>query len=335
MIDILTNDSVVHFSPEAIVVCVPRKLQAMSDIQQIPLVPDQAAILGKCQSSFCHAVQAKFNCMAILHNMKEVGSFGSTGHALRAERRYSTKLFGGVEISVWKDDLTRHKVVAVVNAANEKLKHAGGLAQALSDAGGPMIQKYSEDIIKQRGKVKTGEAVVTPAGNLPCECIIHAVGPQVSQKPSQKEFDEAALLLHKAIISILQIVVSQNIPSVAIPALSSGLFNFPRDRCADIIVKAIKQFHDYKGFYGKNVEIHLVNNDEPSVQEMERATRAFLDPSSISGSYSGAVQGHSIPSSSSNSLQCGNVTLHLKKGFIEEEEVRLMSSTQQCSVRFC
>ncbi|XDV30536.1 hypothetical protein PO909_033443 [Leuciscus waleckii] len=299
----------------------------MSDIQQIPLVAEQAAILGKCQSTFCQAVQAKFNCMAILHNMKETGSFGSTGHALHAEKRYSTKLSGGVEISVWKDDLTRHKVAAVVNAANEKLNHAGGLAQALSDAGGPMIQKYSDDIIKQGRKVKTGEAEITPAGNLPCKWIIHAVGPQVSPNPSQKECDKAAPLLHNAINSILQIVVSQNIPSVAIPALSSGLFNFPRDRCADIIVKAIKQFHEYTRFYGKNVEIHLVNNDEPSVREMERATRANLDPSSISGSYSGAVQGHSMPSSSSNSLQFGNVTLHLKKGYIEEEKVDVIVNT--------
>ncbi|XP_077071696.1 protein mono-ADP-ribosyltransferase PARP9 [Siphateles boraxobius] len=299
----------------------------MSDIQQFPLVPEQAAILRNCQSTFCHAVQAKFNCKAILHNMEETGSFGSTGHALRAEKRYSTKLSGEVEISVWKDDLTRHKVFAVVNAANEKLKHIGGLAQALSDVGGPMVKKCSEDIIKKEGKVKTGEAVVTPAGNLPCELIIHAVGPHVPPNSSQKEVDQAATFLHKAITSILQIVVLQNIPSVAIPALSSGLFNFPRDRCADIIVKAIKQFHDYRGFYGKNVEIHLVNNDEPSVQEMERATRANLDPSSISGSYSRAVQGHSMPSSSSYSMRFGNVTLHLKKGCIEEEKVDVIVNT--------
>ncbi|KAG1959852.1 protein mono-ADP-ribosyltransferase PARP9 [Pimephales promelas] len=305
----------------------------MGDIQQIPLVPEHAAILRKCQSSFCQAVQAKFNCMAILHNIEASGSFGSTGHALRAEKRYSTKLSGEVEISVWKDDLTRHKVYAVVNAANENLKHGGGLAQALSDAGGPMIQKWSDDIIKQVGKVKTGEAVLSPAGNLPCNWIIHAVGPQVPQNPSQKVLDQAAPLLHFAIINILTIVSHQNIPSVAIPALSSGLFNFPRDRCADIIVKAIKHFQESRGFYGKSVEIHLVNNDEPSVQEMERATRAHLDPSNIIGSYSGAVQVHSMPSSSSNSLQFGNVTLHLKKGYIEEETVDVIVNTISTSCK--
>ncbi|XP_048050024.1 protein mono-ADP-ribosyltransferase PARP9 isoform X1 [Megalobrama amblycephala] len=301
----------------------------MSDIQQIPLVPEHTAILRKCQYAFCYAVKAKFNCMAILHNMEEAGTFGSNSGVLRAEKRYSTKLSSGVEISIWKDDLTRHQVDAVVNAANEKLNHAGGLAQALSDIGGPMIQKWSDDIIQQVQRVKTGDAVLTLAGNLPCKYIIHAVGPCLSPNPTKKDIDRAIPFLHNAILRILEIVVINNISSVAIPALSSGLFHFPRGLCADIIVKAIKQFHDLNGFPGKNLEIHLVNNDEPSVHEMERATRAVFDPSSTSGSYSVAVQGgnQSKTFSSSKSLQFGNVTLHLKKGFIEEEKVDVIVNT--------
>ncbi len=304
----------------------------MSDKEQglTPLFPEQVAILGKCAGAFCHAVKEKFNCTAILHNVEEAVSFGSnTSVVWRAEKRYSTKLSSGVEVSVWKGDLTRHKVDAVVNAANEKLQHGGGLAQALCAAGGPMIQKWSDDIIKKIKNVPTGTAVLTPAGDLPCKCIIHAVGPKLSQNPSQKEVDVNAPLLHDTVISILNVVVFENITSVAIPALSSGLFNFPRDRCADIIVRAIKQFHEFGGFRGKNLEIHLVNNDEPSVQEMERASRVFFDPTSTSASYSGAVksQNQTMTSSSKSlqisSLQFENITLCLKKGCIEEEKVRL------------
>lgn len=304
----------------------------MSDKEQglIPLFPEQAAILGKCASAFCHAVKEKFNCTAILHNVEEAVSFVSnTSGVWRAEKRYSTKLSRRVEVSVWKDDLTCHKVDAVVNAANEKLKHGGGLAQALCAAGGPMIQKLSDDIIQQQKKVPTGTAVLTPAGNLPCKYIIHAVGPKVSQNPSQKEVDHVTPFLFNTVISILNLVVNQNITSVAIPALSSGLFNFPRDRCADIIVHAIKQFQENGGFQGKNLEIHLVNNDEPSVREMERASRVIIDPTNTSASYSGAVKGQNQPmTSSSNSLQISslqfeNITLCLKKGSIEEEKVRL------------
>ncbi|KAI2660611.1 Protein mono-ADP-ribosyltransferase PARP9 [Labeo rohita] len=304
----------------------------MSDKEQsrMPLLPEKAAILGKCAGAFCHAISVKFNCTAILQNVEEAGSFVSnTGGIWRAEKRFSTKLSRTVEVSVWKDDLTCHKVEAVVNAANEKLNHGGGLAQALCYAGGPMIQKWSDDIIKQHGRVKTGGAVLTPAGKLPCKYIIHAVGPKVSQNPSLKEVNQAAPLLNNTVISILQTVASQNISSVAIPALSSGLFNFPRDQCADIIVNAIKQFHEYGGFQGKNVEVHLVNNDEPSVREMERATRMILDLTSTSASYSGAVHGRiqSMASSTSNILQLGNITLHLKNGLIEEEKADVIVNT--------
>ncbi|RXN29083.1 poly [ADP-ribose] polymerase 9 [Labeo rohita] len=304
----------------------------MSDKEQsrMPLLPEKAAILGKCAGAFCHAISVKFNCTAILQNVEEAGSFVSnTGGIWRAEKRFSTKLSRTVEVSVWKDDLTCHKVEAVVNAANEKLNHGGGLAQALCYAGGPMIQKWSDDIIKQHGRVKTGGAVLTPAGKLPCKYIIHAVGPKVSQNPSLKEVNQAAPLLNNTVISILQTVASQNISSVAIPALSSGLFNFPRDQCADIIVNAIKQFHEYGGFQGKNVEVHLVNNDEPSVREMERATRMILDLTSTSASYSGAVHGRiqSMASSTSNILQLGNITLHLKNGLIEEEKADAIVNT--------
>ncbi|XP_050975058.1 LOW QUALITY PROTEIN: protein mono-ADP-ribosyltransferase PARP9-like [Labeo rohita] len=304
----------------------------MSDKEQcrMPLVPEQAAILGQCRRDFCDAVNVKFKCTAVLHNVEQADHFGSkTRGVWRGEKRYSTKLSSGVEVSVWKDDLTRHKVEAVVNAANENLNHGGGLAQALCEAGGAMIQKWSDHHIHKVKKVKTGEAVLGPAGNLPCQYIIHAVGPKVSQNPTKKEIEHASPLLYNAINSILQIVVKENISSVAIPALSSGLFNFPRDLCADLIVKAIQQFHEFGGFQDKNVEIRLVNNDEPSIQEMERATRAMSDPTSTSPSYSGALQGRnqSMTSSSSGSLQLGKITLTLKKGYIQEEKADVIVNT--------
>lgn len=296
----------------------------MSDKEQglLPLVAEQAAILAKCGNAFCHAINEKFNCTAILRNIEDAGSFTNTSRVFRAEKRYFTDLSSGVEISVWKDDLTRHKVDAVVNAANEKLQHGGGLAQALSTAGGAIVQKWSDDYINKYGIMSVGTAVRGPAGALPCKHIIHAVGPRVSPNPSRKEVDQAAPLLSNAISSILQIVVKENISSVAIPALSSGLFNFPRDLCADIIVKSIKQFNAFTGFQGKNIKIHLVNHDEPSVKEMERATIAISGQSSTS--YSGALQGSMT---SSNMMRFGTVMLHLKKGAIEEEKVDVIVNT--------
>lgn len=296
----------------------------MNDKTHIPLTAEQSSILRKCRSAYCKAVETKFDCTAILHNLEDSDSFGgnASNAVLAAELRCYTKLPGGVKVSVWKDDLTRHKVDAVVNAANENLNHGGGLALALSLAGGPMIQLCSDQIIKAKGKVPTGTAVVTPSGNLPCKRIIHAVGPCLSPNPSKLEVDKAAPVLRDTIRNILHIVEGEKFASVAIPALSSGLFHFPRNLCADIIVKTIKQYDEYNAFKGRNVEINLVNNDEPTVIEMERACMQMLGMPNITGSYSGAVKGgnQSMPSSSGNSLQLGNITLYLKKGLIEEEQ---------------
>ncbi|XP_073711244.1 protein mono-ADP-ribosyltransferase PARP9 [Misgurnus anguillicaudatus] len=296
----------------------------MNDKALIPLTAEHSSILRKCRSAYCKAVETKFDCTAILHNLDDSDSFGgnASNAVLAPELRYYKNLRGGVKVSVWKDDLTRHKVDAVVNAANEHLNHGGGLALALSVAGGPMIQHYSDQIIKAQGIVPAGTAVVTPPGNLPCKRIIHAVGPCLSPNPSQREVDNAVPVLRDTIRNILQTVEREKFSSVAIPALSSGLFHFPRNLCADIIVNTIQQYDEYNAFKGRNVEINLVNNDEPTVKEMERACIQFLGMPTITGSYSGAVKGgnQSMPSSSGNSLQLGNITLHLKKGHIEEEQ---------------
>ncbi|XP_065107600.1 protein mono-ADP-ribosyltransferase PARP9 [Paramisgurnus dabryanus] len=303
----------------------------MNDKTHIPLTAEQSSILRKCRSAYCKAVETKFDCTAILHNLEDSDSFGgnASNAVLAAELRCYTKLPGGVKVSVWKDDLTRHKVDAVVNAANENLNHGGGLALALSLAGGPMIQLCSDQIIKAKGKVPTGEAVVTPPGNLPCKSIIHAVGPCLSPYPGQREVDKAAPVLSQTVRSILNIVEHEKISSVAIPALSSGLFHFPRNLCADIIVNTIKQYDEFNAFGGRTVEINLVNNDEPTVQEMERACTQLLGMPTVTGSYSGAVKGgnQSMHFSSGNSLQLGNITLHLKKGYIEDEKVDVIVNT--------
>ncbi|TRY60714.1 hypothetical protein DNTS_016445 [Danionella cerebrum] len=306
-----------------------KKIQAMSEMEQGPfsLVGDQPAILSMCRTDFCYAVQEKFNCTSILRNVKEGGSFSSgRGGYLAAEKKYSTKLPSGVELSVWIDDLTRHKVDAVVNAANEDLQHGGGLAQALCLAGGPEIDKESANIIKRQGKVKTGDAVLTCAGKLPCKAIIHAVGPSIPSNPMAWEIENAAPLLFKAIHSILDIVYKEKFTSVAIPALSSGIFNFPRDRCADVIVEGIKKYCEHPVFHDRHLEIRLVNFDEPSVREMERAVREKFDRPSTSGSYSTALQ-KGTSGSSRNTLEFGPVRLELKEGAIEGQQVEVIVNT--------
>ncbi|XP_036396903.1 protein mono-ADP-ribosyltransferase PARP9 [Megalops cyprinoides] len=238
------------------------------------------------------------------------------------EKRYSIKL-SGLEISVWKGDLTTHQVDAVVNAANNDLHHGAGLAGALVRVGGKSIQRWSDDIITNNGKVSTGEAVLTPAGRLPCKYIIHAVGPDLSYNPKEQDVQTATPLLRNAVCNIIKLAEQNNLQTVAIPALSSGLFNFPLERCADVIVKTVKDCALNKYQSSQLSEIRLVNNDEPTVSAMERACRNILGQK---GSYSGAVLG-TRTSSAASSLQMGDVIVHIKRGNIELEKVNVIVNT--------
>uniref|UniRef100_A0A673A5W9 Macro domain-containing protein n=1 Tax=Sphaeramia orbicularis TaxID=375764 RepID=A0A673A5W9_9TELE len=128
------------------------------------------------------------------------------------DKRLSIKVSEALTVCVWKADLTKFHVDAVVNAANKSLNHAGGLAQALVQAGGQVIAKESDQHIR----------------NLPCKYVIHAVGPRFKKKnPSSTVLSKAKDTLKNAIESILQKVDELKIQSVAIPAISSGIFQFP------------------------------------------------------------------------------------------------------------
>jgi len=122
-------------------------------------------------------------------------------------------------------------VEAVVNAANKNLILGGGVAGAIRQFGGPSIQEECNKI----GPISVGEAVITGAGNLKAEYIIHAVGPVYG------EGDEDAKLANASLNS-LRIAKEKKIKSIAFPAISTGIFGFPLKRCSEIMIKAATDF---------------------------------------------------------------------------------------------
>ncbi|XP_061082729.1 protein mono-ADP-ribosyltransferase PARP9 isoform X2 [Conger conger] len=292
----------------------------MSEGTMMPVDPATAQLLAQCGEVLIHVVQKKFGISAVLHNIqRRDASGGATAAQTGGEKRCSVRLPGGLEVSVWRDDLTTHQVDAVVNAANEDLRHGGGLAGALSRAGGPQFQQLSDQYIKMNGKVRTGRAVVTQPGNLPCKAVIHAVGPYIYWSAIPGEVQRASPLLKQAVESVLHLAEKEGFRSVAMPALSSGLFNFPLDACAEVIVSTLKDYHYGSGSQLR--EVRLVNNDERTVSAMELAFRKILDSKA---SYSRAVK-DARPTSSS--LQMDAVTMHIKKGNIEQEKVDVIVNT--------
>ncbi len=141
-------------------------------------------------------------------------------------------------------DITERDVDAIVNAANSHLQHGGGVAGAIVRKGGLVIQEQSNEI----GFVPVGNAAVTTAGKLPSKFVIHAVGPRMGEGDEDNK-------LKKAVKSSLELASGKGLASISMPAISSGIFGFPKDRCAKILVSTAKGF--------------LMKNSNSSVQVVE------------------------------------------------------------------
>ena len=135
-----------------------------------------------------------------------------------------------------KGNITERNVDAIINAANSYLKHGGGVAAAIVRKGGTIIQEESDKIITGKGGlVPVGSTVITTAGKLPCKAVIHTVGPRMGEGNEDYK-------LRKAVRSSLLLASEKGFRSVSMPAISSGIFGFPKDRYAKILVEESKTF---------------------------------------------------------------------------------------------
>ncbi|CUS77700.1 macro domain-containing protein [Candidatus Kryptobacter tengchongensis] len=141
--------------------------------------------------------------------------------------------FNNKTIRIVHGDITEENVDAIVNAANEYLKHGGGVAGAIVRKGGYVIQEESDKI----GYVPTGSAAITGAGKLPAKFVIHAVGPV--WKDGKSGEDEK---LESAVFSSLKIADEKKLKSISFPAISAGIFGFPKERCAKILIETAVKF---------------------------------------------------------------------------------------------
>ncbi len=136
-------------------------------------------------------------------------------------------------IELAQGDITTMRVDAIVNAANEALRLGAGVAGAIRRDGGPAIQRECDRI----GTCPVGGAVVTGAGELPARWVIHAVGPVWRGGEDGEE-----MLLASAIRAALKRAEEIGARSVALPAISTGVFGFPLERAAEISIAAARSF---------------------------------------------------------------------------------------------
>ena len=168
------------------------------------------------------------------------------------EREVNSKKF-----MVVKNSIIEERVEAIINPANEHLAHGGGVAGLISRAGGPEIQKESN----QKAPIKTGQAAFTTAGTLPYKYVIHTVGP-VYRGGSQGE----EKLLACAVTSALKVANELKLKSVSLPSISTGIFGYPLGPAVKTIAKAIFDF-----LAGKSSleEVHLVEYSQDKAEEIK------------------------------------------------------------------
>eukprot|EP00118_Oscarella_pearsei_P022551 m.261870 g.261870 ORF g.261870 m.261870 type:complete len:1887 (+) comp40450_c0_seq1:83-5743(+) len=204
-------------------------------------------------------------CTSLDKEEREATPLVSSGFPVKLHRIGE---FSGVEnpsrsVVLVKGDICNHEVDAIVNSANEDLQHIGGLAAYIKAQAGNSVQKECNAYIKRKGKLPTGQAMYTKPGNLKkAKHVIHAVGPRWPSFVSNTvEIGKAELSLMSAVSSSIKLASKLKCSSVAIPAISSGIFGCPSEECAKHVVKAVASFVNDTG-ESPVKSIHLVMKPE-------------------------------------------------------------------------
>ena len=150
------------------------------------------------------------------------------------------------DLSIWKGDITRLKVGAIVNAANSGMTGCyqpchNCIDNCIHTYAGIQLRNYCNDMmIKQRHEEPTGHAKITPAFNLPCDHVIHTVGPIVQGRLTKGH----ERLLISCYESCLRIADENEVKSIAFCCISTGVFMFPNKRAAELAVQTVKQYKE-------------------------------------------------------------------------------------------
>ena len=138
---------------------------------------------------------------------------------------------GNAKIKLVQGDITELDTDVIVNAANAQLILGGGVAGAIRRKGGPRIQEECNKI----GGTFVGGAVITTGGYLKAKHVIHAVGPRMGEGSEDDK-------LKNAVINSLKLMDDHMLKSIAFPAISTGIFGYPIERCSKVMISASKEY---------------------------------------------------------------------------------------------
>ncbi len=229
---------------------------------------------------FIEGIESKHRCLIQLTEDNE----GTSSKILSTRRnshpdKPSSKLLCSFEtrekvsLKVYTGDITAHASDVIVNAANDELKHIGGVAKSILDAGGRGIQDECDAHVKAKGKVFEGQCFSGSPGKLPCKRLIHAVSPQWDYSKREK----ICKTLRVTCLRVLE--EAMGFRSIALPAIGSGVYGIPKEICADIMIKSAEEFS--KKYDNSTLkEIHFVNIDDKTSQVFVKKFRETFGESS-------------------------------------------------------
>ncbi|MFV2000617.1 MAG: macro domain-containing protein [Acidimicrobiia bacterium] len=174
---------------------------------------------------------------------------------------------GESTISAVEGDLTRMTVDAITNAANVELRHGGGIALAIAVAGGDAIEEESREWIETYGQLEPGVAALTSAGHMPASYVIHVAG------PIYREEQDNETLLTAAVFAALDMASEIEIATVALPAISAGIYGYPPDDAARVIAQSSAAYLSDEESTLRGVR--LVGFDHVMTQRFVRALTAL------------------------------------------------------------
>ena len=170
--------------------------------------------------------------------------------------------------TIVRQDITKMKVDAIVNAANTDLQMGGGVCGAIFKAAGAAQLQAACDKL---APIKTGEAVITPGFNLPAKFVIHAAGPVYRYQNAE----QSEKLLRSAYMESLRLAIENNCESIAFPLISSGIYGYPKDEALQVATAAIQDF-----LINNDIDITLVVFDKSAFtvsRELLDAVESYID----------------------------------------------------------
>lgn len=176
----------------------------------------------------------------------------------------------GATVLARTGDLTEQDVDAIVNAANDRLQHGGGVAAAIARSGGPTIQEESDAYIDEHGPLAPDEAAVTQGGDLAARWVIHVAGPVYDDGSDENEPH-----LRAAVAAALDAAADAGARSVAFPAISAGIYGYPRaDATAVIADEVCRWLGEHEGVLD---EVRFIGLDDGTTDDfatgIDRALR--------------------------------------------------------------